>query len=240
MGRSNPFRGPASPRSRLTPFDWSRLEPTSPPRDPCCPWLQMSPDELEDLMSPTLDPNEWQGPSSGKQPGGFGICNSDGSRAVPASKSMIHSFNWDLPDHPQAWVLIGDELVSADAQMAPLIRLLNQAGITTVTSCQGNDCHWAYVMIADLVSALRFLRLWYRHLEPLDYPLPLLELELRDEEWRQDVGGRFPFPKSVPQDSLGFNFTAMWKLYHEDLEELMPNLLYALRNATEGQPAGRG
>jgi hypothetical protein len=69
-----------------------------------------------------------------------------------------------------------------------------------------------------------------------------LELELRDGEWRHYVGGRFPFPASaVPsQNALGFNFKAVWKLYHEYLEQLMPDLLDALfpvsRSWTFGWP----
>ena len=79
------------------------------------------------------------------------------------------------------------------------------------------------------MAAQKFLRLWHRHLAPRGHPLPVLDLALRDGEWREDVGGEFPFPVSVPQDDLGFSFTATWRLHHEDLEELMPDLLDAFR-----------
>ena len=85
-----------------------RSEAVWPPRLPGCPFLELSPDELEDLMSPTLDPEKC-GPTRGTPGGGFGICNPDGSRAVPTArsgprqaesangsepKSMIYWFDW--------------------------------------------------------------------------------------------------------------------------------------------------
>lgn len=169
-------------------------------------------------------------PPRGMQRVGIGIFNTGARCAAPAGTPMLSSFDWSVPDHPQTWVAIGDEMVSVDPKMGPLIGLMNRAGINTVTSCQGDERQWAYVMIADLVAALRFLRLWYRHLAPRGRPLPVLELELRDGEWRQDVGGRFPFPVSVAEDNVGLSFTAVWKLDHEDLGDLMPELLDALRS----------
>ena len=160
-------------------------------------------------MSPTLDPEDCQGPSCGTQPGGFGIFNPDGSRAVPGSTLMVSHFDWAVPDHPQSRVPIREAIVSVDTKIAPMIFLMNQAGVKTVASCQGDDRQWAYVMIADLPSAVRFLRLWYWHLVPRGYPLPALDLEIRDADWREEVGADFPFPVPVPQDRHGFSFTAV-------------------------------
>jgi len=56
-----------------------------PPRAPGCPFEQLDTDELNELMSPTLDPERCPGPSHGTPGGPFGIFNPDGSRAVPAS-----------------------------------------------------------------------------------------------------------------------------------------------------------
>ena len=178
-------------------------------------------------------------PSKGTQPGPFGIFSPDGSRAVPASALMVSHFDWTAPDHPQSRIPIGKEMVSVDAKIAPMIFLMNQAGINTATSCQGDDRQRAYVMIADLPSALRFLRFWYWHLVPRGYSLPALDLEIRGADWREEIGADFPFPTRVARDSLGFSYTSVWKLYHEDLEGLMSDFLDALGREIEGQAAGR-
>ena len=57
-----------------------------PPRAPGCPFEQLDTDELDELMSPTLDPERCPGPSHGTPGGPFGIYNPDGSRAVPAAR----------------------------------------------------------------------------------------------------------------------------------------------------------
>lgn len=100
-----------------------------------------------------------------------------------------------------------------------------------VTSCRGDDARWAYVMFACVPSAQGFLRLWHRDLRPLGYSLPTLDLDLRDAEWREEVGGDFPFPRPVAEDPNGFSYTVVWKLHHDDLAELTPVLLTALRSA---------
>lgn len=102
--------------------------------------------------------------------------------------------------------------ISVDRFMAPLISMVNQAGIRTVTSCQGDDEQWAYVMFADVPSAQRFMRLWYRQLLPMGYPVPTLNLDLRD-----------------------VSFTTIWKLFHDDLRALMPRLLKALGEEFRGR-----
>ena len=81
---------------------------------------------------------------------------------------------------------------------------------------------------ADVDSAQRFLRLWHRYLRPRGYPVPVLDLELRDEAWRQEVGRDFPFPWNVPEDASGFGYTANWRLHHGDLRKVIPHLLDAL------------
>jgi hypothetical protein len=199
---------------------------------PCLPMTIGDESASSELHSDPLDDQPW--PSWGTQQSGVAIFDQGARHPAPASTSMLDSFDWSVPDHPQTRVRIGDEIVSIDAEMGPLIFLMNRAGINTVTSCQGDERQWAYVMIADLVAALKFLRLWHRHLKPLGHPLPVLDLALRDGEWREDVGGEFPFPVSVPQDDLGFSFTAIWRLYYQDLEQLMPDLLDALRREIQG------
>jgi hypothetical protein len=83
--------------------------PLSPSRAPGSPFEQLDSDELDELMSPTLDPERCPGPSRGTPGGPFGIFNPDGSRAVPAArrparlpscssatsrKLMIYRFDW--------------------------------------------------------------------------------------------------------------------------------------------------
>ena len=135
---------------------------------PCLPMTIGDESASSELHSDPLDNQPW--PSWGTQQSGVAIFDQGARHPAPASTSMLDSFDWSVPDHPQTRVRIGDEIVSIDAEMGPLIFLMNRAGINTVTSCQGDERQWAYVMIADLVAALKFLRLWHRHLKPLGHP----------------------------------------------------------------------
>jgi hypothetical protein len=154
---------------------------------------------------------------------------------------MAASLNWDLrkTDHPQTEIRVGNAAVLVDSDISDLIALMNSMGIRTVTSCRGDDRQWSYVMFADIPSTQRFLRLWYRYLLPHGYELPVLSFDLRDEEWREEVGGDFPFPQPIAEDHFGLSYTSCWTLHFEQLEEVMPVLLNVMRRGVRAQAAIR-
>jgi hypothetical protein len=154
---------------------------------------------------------------------------------------MAASLNWAVSetDHPQTEIRIGDASALVDEDLSEGIFLMNEISIRTVTSCRGDEGKWAYVMFADISSAVRFLMLWHRYVLPHGYEVPVHNLELRDEEWREEVGGDFPFPHPITEDQQGLSFTSQWTLHHEQLEEVMPILTRVMRRCVRAQGAIR-
>lgn len=60
-----------------------------------------------------------------------------------------------ITDHEAVQIRVGDEYVLIDKELATLVKALNEAGLKTTASCQGNPdlshiqgaLHWAYISI---------------------------------------------------------------------------------------------
>jgi hypothetical protein len=151
---------------------------------------------------------------------------------IDLGTSLAAQLHWNIlaeTDHEQVEIKIGESVVSVDREMATLVKLLNEAGIATGTSCVGKGRSSAYVMYLGTDSAELFSGVWQRYLVPLGYPMPELEFTARDEGWRLEIGSEYPFPQPVPVDSLGLTFTSVWRCYPEDMIEILPKLGWALR-----------
>ena len=83
-----------------------------------------------------------------------------------------------------------------------------------------------------------FAKFWHRRLASLGYEQPVLDHELRDADWRKEIGRDYPSPNRVPVDPDGTNFTLIWKLYREELEKMMADLLDALSRELQAQWRG--
>ena len=175
-------------------------------------------------------------------------CISDGQfeNSGPTSRNLAASLTWAtstprLPlarrlhrscaetTHRQQTVLINNTEIQLDKSLVPLVLRLNALGCHSITSCEGvPDSEWAFVMFTDR-GGEEFARIWKQHLAPLGYEQPVLDHQLRDAEWRRDITeGEYPSPRPVLPGPDGINFTLLWRLYPEELEELMPDLLAAL------------
>jgi hypothetical protein len=151
---------------------------------------------------------------------------------IDTGTSLAAQLNWRVlgkADHQQVEIKVGESVISVDPEMAALVQLLNKAGIATATSCVGSIRTSAYIMLLGTNSAERFLQIWHRYLVPLGHPMPELEFTARDEEWRVEIGSEFPFPQAVPVDSAGLTSTCVWREHREDMIEILPKLLWALR-----------
>jgi hypothetical protein len=151
---------------------------------------------------------------------------------VGAGTSLASKLHWRArgeTDHQQVEIKVGESVVSVDREMAPLIQLLNSAGIPTATSCIGTAETWGYIMLIGVDSMQRFLRVWQRYLVPLGHPMPVLEFTARDECWRADIHADYPFPRPVPADEEDLTYTAQWMDHAENVRELVPHLAWALR-----------
>jgi hypothetical protein len=217
----NPFSSNGFPTPPVRPKKLSRQIDLEDRRE------LLEPDDGE--LSPVL-PGD--GSSRGRAPGPFGIF--DPGTGVCCNRSLVEQLSWtvSLTDHPQKAVKVGDGDVKVDASLAPLIRRLNAIGCRTITSCEGiGDTVRAYVMFTEN-GGRRFAKFWHQRLAPLGYQQPVLYHELRDADWRIEIGRDYPFPNRIPVDPDGTNFTLTWKLYRE---EVMPDLLDALGRELQAQ-----
>jgi hypothetical protein len=166
------------------PIPWYRLDP----------WDHVRPygfdDEDEPYYGelPPVLPGE--GSSGGKAPSPFGVI--DPGTGVCSKRSLVVQLNWTVSqtDHPQKMIRVGDAEIGVDASLAPLIRSLNAIGCQTMTSCEGTgDTVRAYVMFTEN-GGRTFAKFWHRRLAPLGYQQPVLYHELRDADWRMEIGSK--------------------------------------------------
>jgi len=202
---------------------WHQLDP----EEALDPWGEFEEPELPPTIPLTIGPasDGPAGPASGVDLG---------------TGRMAAQLNWTVSqtDHPQKAIRVGDAEIEVDASFGPLIFSLNALGCQTITSCGGTgDSEWSYVMFTE-DGGREFANIWHRRLAPLGYEQPVLDHQLRDADWRMKIGRDYPFPIPIPVDPGGTNFTLIWKLYRDELEAMMADLLDALGRELQAQLRG--